>query len=446
MLKAILISLQKRLFRFIRKDFLSIIASLIIAIATWFIVSITIFPTTITTITNIKLQEIILDDTPAGNAGLSVVSPQLPETVSVQITGKRVEIGSLQADRMVARVVIPDDITTPGEYDLKIVVTSIDGINFTMNEVYPSSCKVEFDKNDTVEVPVIVEPVNINVAEGFTYDKDNVKADPEFVTIEGPKSRVDSITSVVVKLDGNGEELNATRVYTSTEFVVKSGPNEMDIESNKLSVKPDAFLVEIPIMREKNLKVTVNYLNAPSNFNPKVLEEIQTLSLEDNEITFASPDDSIDRYSEFPLDIDIRVISAEKYTFEFDVNEIAEKQGMGDFTNISGTSKITVTFDMENFTNQTFVNLNNFEIRNVPQDYDVKMVSNSVTLTFIGPKDQLTGINALTVSDISLVIDLSNATVSNGKFTAEVIVSTPEFDGIWVSSKPVVTMRGEQKP
>lgn len=445
-IKDVLISLQKRFFRFVRKDFLEIIVSLVIAVAVWFLVSITIFPTTITTITGIPFQEISLEGTPAGDAQLSVVSAQIPESVSVQIEGKRVEIGSLQASRMTARAVISGDITKPGIYDLKIVVASLDGISFSAKGISPSSCKVEFDKTNTVQKPVRVNAVNISAAEGFTYDSSNIKVDPETVTITGPESRVNSIEYIEVQLDGNNSELNATTTFISADFVVKAMADgaltELDIESNKLEIETTSFSVTIPIMRDKELDVAVKYQNAPASFDPRSLEAVQEISADS--ITFASPDISVDRYSEFPLYIDVRQISPENNVFEFDVAEIAESLGMEDFVNISKTNKITVTYNMDSYTEKTFSNLENISIINTPADYKVLRASGGLTLTFVGPSAQLEGENALTASDISMVIDLSKATVSSGKFTAEVIVSAPNFGGVWVSSKPMVTLRGEQ--
>lgn len=442
MLKETISVLQKRLFRFIRKDFVIILISLVLAIAAWFIVSITVYPTTITTITDIPVSPMDLTDTAAEKSGLSIVSAQIPESVSIRIEGKRVEIGSLQSERMRATVIIPETVTEPGEYDLKIVVASLDGINYTLKEISPSSCKVEFDKDDFVEKKVKVEVSNVNAAEGFTYDSENISIEPDFVTIKGPKSRVVLITDVIVKLDCKGDELQAVRKYAAEEIIVKSGDSEMDIDSNKLVIEPGSFTVEIPIMKNKELPVKVNFTNVPEGFSTATLERVMKLSHES--ITFASPDNSIDNFSEFTLDIDMREISTVKNEISFDVSEIAKRLKMESFTNISNITELTVSFDMTDYTQKTFPNLNKFDIRNSPAGMTVVPISGSISLDFIGPLSQLEGEKPLSAPDISLVIDLSQVSMTKGQFTAPVIVSTPDFDGVWATSTPYITLRGKE--
>ena len=126
-----------------------IIYSVLIAIIAWFIISITVYPTTPKTLSNIPV-EVDITGTSAEENGLSVISYETKK-VTVTIQGNRSSIGSLSADDLVASAVV-ENVTSAGEKYLKInVISKKSDVKFDVTSVSPSTMAVMFDKIDTRE-------------------------------------------------------------------------------------------------------------------------------------------------------------------------------------------------------------------------------------------------------------------------------------------------------
>ena len=82
-------SLKRKISWLIRNEFRSLVYSAVIAIFAWFLISVTIYPTTPKTIRDIPLT-ISLADTAAEENGLSIITEDLDQVkVDVTITGRR---------------------------------------------------------------------------------------------------------------------------------------------------------------------------------------------------------------------------------------------------------------------------------------------------------------------------------------------------------------------
>ncbi|MGN1480611.1 CdaR family protein, partial [Porcipelethomonas sp.] len=153
-----------------------IIYSVIIAIIMWFVISITIYPTTPKTISNIPV-EVDITGTSAEENGLSVISYETKK-VTVTLQGNRSSIGSLSADDLTASAVV-ENVTSAGEKNLKINVTAKKSdVKFEVTKVSPASMTVMFDKIDTREFDVTVEAPKIKAAEGMYMDSNDFKCTP----------------------------------------------------------------------------------------------------------------------------------------------------------------------------------------------------------------------------------------------------------------------------
>ena len=108
-------------FRNFLKNLKNIIFALIIAIIVWFAISMQIFPDVTTHVSDIPI-EIKATDYMERNA-LSVTE-SYADTVTVQLTGKRYEVGNLAADDFIAKADL-SAITEPGEYTVSVTVTPL---------------------------------------------------------------------------------------------------------------------------------------------------------------------------------------------------------------------------------------------------------------------------------------------------------------------------------
>ena len=113
-----LISIIKRKFlRSITNNLSIAIFSFIIAIIAWFVISITIYPSTPKTINNINLS-LDISQTSADENGLEVISCDV-DKINVQIEGDRSQIGNLTKDDIVAKLDV-DNVLVPGTKKLSI--------------------------------------------------------------------------------------------------------------------------------------------------------------------------------------------------------------------------------------------------------------------------------------------------------------------------------------
>ncbi len=81
-----------------------VIYAVIISVILWFVISITIYPTTPKTFNNVPL-DIDITGTSAESNGLSVIESST-EKVNVTIMGNRSRIGNLKAEDLVAKAVV----------------------------------------------------------------------------------------------------------------------------------------------------------------------------------------------------------------------------------------------------------------------------------------------------------------------------------------------------
>ena len=189
----------------VRKDTSLVIYSLIGAIVGWFIISMTVYPTTPKTITNVPL-EIDISGTSAQRNNLSVVSQDIEE-VTVQISGERSQIGNMKPQDLTAKAII-DNVSMSGEYDLEIEVESNKNVKFEVTSISPKKVKVNFDEMITQEIEVTPKAPNITIADGFY--KDDLVCTPSTITVSGPRMQIEKITSCVVSTDLSTEVRNLT--------------------------------------------------------------------------------------------------------------------------------------------------------------------------------------------------------------------------------------------
>ena len=207
-----------------------IIYSVLIAIIAWFIISITVYPTTPKTLSNIPV-EVDITGTSAEENGLSVISYETKK-VTVTIQGNRSSIGSLSADDLVASAVV-ENVTSAGEKYLKInVISKKSDVKFDVTSVSPSTMAVMFDKIDTREFELSVEAPNIKAVEGLYMDNGDFKCTPNVIEVSGPSTQLDKIDKAAVIVN-NEQELDTAYTFHSSEVVLYD-KNESKIDTTLL--------------------------------------------------------------------------------------------------------------------------------------------------------------------------------------------------------------------
>lgn len=390
-----------------------IIYSIIIAILMWFVISITIYPTTPKTLSNIPL-EIDITGTSAEENDLSVISASA-KNVTVTIKGERSRIGSLTADDLIAKAVI-ENVNSAGEKSLNINVTGKDSdVKFEVTEIKPSKVDVMFDRIDTREYDLTVNAPNITAADGLYMDKSEFKVNPSVIEITGPSKQLDSIDKAQVYVDTK-QEINTAYTFHSKDVVLYD-KNESKINTDNLTFNSEDFTIDIPVYMQKELDFTYDLRYAPANF------DISSLNIELNvdKISLASPNDELQNIDTWSIG------SIPLYDLDWDFNKSFTIEVPSNYKNLSNVSTVTAKLNQEGLAKKT-VTVNDISIINAPSNYDCTVNTYGLTFDIIGPEDDIAEI---TEKDILVSVDLLKYTVQSSNFTADATISFPKYDKVW---------------
>lgn len=390
-----------------------IIYSIIIAILMWFVISITIYPTTPKTLSNIPL-EIDITGTSAEENDLSVISASA-KNVTVTIKGERSRIGSLTADDLVAKAVI-ENVNSAGEKSLNINVTGKNSdVKFEVTEIKPSKVDVMFDRIDTREYDLTVNAPNITAADGLYMDKSEFKVNPSVIEITGPSKQLDSIDKAQVYVDTK-QEINTAYTFHSKDVVLYD-KNESKINTDNLTYNSEDFTIDIPVYMQKELDLTYDLRYAPANF------DVSSLNIELNvdKISLASPNDELQNIDTWSIG------SIPLYDLDWDFNKSFTIEVPSNYKNLSNVSTVTAKLNQEGLAKKT-VTVNDISIVNAPSNYDCTVNTYGLTFDIIGPEDDIAEI---TEKDILVSVDLLKYTVQSTNFTADATISFPKYDKVW---------------
>lgn len=409
----ILIRIKDGIIRSFNSKTTVLIVSFVLAIMLWFVISISIYPTTPKTFSNIAL-EIDITGTSAEENELSVIK-QSVKNVTVTVKGDRSRIGSLKSEDLIATAAI-ENVTSPCEKSFKIDVRSNDpNIEFEVTEIKPKNVTVMFDRIDTQEFELSVNAPNVTAAEGLYMDQSEFSVTPSKVEISGPSTILDSIDKAQIYVDTK-QEINSAYTFHSKD-VVLFDKNEAKINPDNLTINSKDFMVEIPVYMQKELGLTYDLRYAPANF------DINSLNFEFNvdTITLASPNTDLENISTWSIG------SIPLYDLDWDFNKSFYLEIPANYKNLSNVSTVTAKLNTEGLGKKT-VTVNDISILNEPSDYDCTVNTYGLTFDIIGPEEDL---EEITEKDIIVTVDLLKYTVQSNVFTADVTISFPNYDKVW---------------
>lgn len=409
----ILKHLKNRILKSFNNNTVIILYSIVIAVLIWFVISITIYPTTPKTLSDIPV-EVDITGTSAEDYGLSVISSSV-KNVTVTVKGERSRIGSLTSEDLVANAVI-ENVNEAGEKSLKIKVTGKNSdIAFEVTEIKPSKVNVMFDKISTKEFELSVHAPNITAAEGLYMDSSEFVATPSVVEITGPSKQLESIEKAEIHVDTKQEIDTAYKFHS--EDIVLYDENEAKINMDKLSFDTKDFTIDIPVYMQKELDLTYDIRYAPADF------DISSLNIELNvdKISLASPNTDLEKIDTWNIG------SIPLYDLDLDYNGLFTLEIPENYKNLSNVSAVTAKLNQEGLAKKT-VTVNDISIVNAPTDYNCKVNTYGLTFDIIGPEED---IEEITEKDILVSVDLLKYTVQSSNFTADATISFPRYNKVW---------------
>ncbi len=391
-----------KLLQFIKKEWKNVVLSVAISIVVWFAISIQIFPNITTHVDNIEVHVIPTSYMTEENLQLA---EDYNESVSIQIQGKRYDIGNLSADNFYAYLDL-SRVSEAGEHVVNIVVEPVDEKNDFEILTKNLTATIKVKKIITREIEVTPVADNITLQDGFQIEEEDLTANPSTITVTGEESLVNSIDRVEAKAVYDG--IMQTTSEVKGELYVYNKSNSR-VENPDLTYDNTNFTVNVPVYKVKTLPLAVSFTNVPSNFYLDSLSYTITPS----EITIASPDNSVDNLDK----IDIGEISLNDLTFK-DLQggvalTITLPQG---YKNISQNKAATVTFnDTDSYGKLEFTVTNeNINVINAPSNFDITVLTRQLDVSVIGPSkliQELTGSNIYVTANL-LGVEIGEGTKS----------------------------------
>ncbi len=225
---------NKSLFsRLLENKKLMLIASFVLAFVFWIISSDNISKT----IVDVPLQTALSES--AEKEGLKVYSVS-PETISVDISGKRLIVDALSAEDFTASVDL-FNVSKPCTETYSIDVSTKTNMNFSIEGTKPLRVTVMVDKEVEKTIPVH-KLLSFEPDEGY-YIKDDM---PATITITGPQSLVEEVKSAYVSDDvvASEDKLTAKKSLT-VHLCDNEDPNSSDskdIHSEFIKLSNESFV------------------------------------------------------------------------------------------------------------------------------------------------------------------------------------------------------------
>lgn len=399
---------------------LNMLISAVLAFLTWLTLSVTAFPETSVAIKNVQI-DYSLEGSYVDVAGISILSKS-DETANLKIKGLRYIIGEYNADDVSISVNL-DTVRAPGTYELPLVVKSNNGDEITVEEIVPSTVKIEFDyivsREFSVENGMLISDISsLSAAPGYAIDSSSVQISPNSITIRGPKDHVDQITHCVARYNAGATVMSSIK-NGAAELVLYSGENIFN--SDKITISDSKLALDVPVYLHKDLDLNVSIKSYLDGFDISSL----TYTIEPETIAVRSQSAKLGDYNSIHLGyIDLEdIIKGTTISLSIPQNDIYE--------NVSGYEYATVTFKLEGYTTKD-VTIKNSQIYvvNVPQGYNINVIQGQISnITLVGPADVLESIEA---GDVVAQIDFMNVAIPDSSYAMlNTKVYVPGYNNVW---------------
>lgn len=394
--------------------------SFVVAIALWFMVSVFLNPDSTRTIRSIPVNMSTLSAT-LDSMGLSLVSTSA-ETVSVDVSGSRIDLSTLTAEDFNVTPKI-SGISKAGAYTLDLTAVIDDDGNVEVAAISPKSITITVARIDTEKLPL---KYNVTGAVPEGYFLDSVTIADEFVTVSGPSDIVSQIETAEVTI---AEVKNGTRDIP-IRLLDKQGNEITDTTVTKSisATRTDMVL----------LKTKVLTLNAIIKDMPRLSRSnIITLSVTPATVTVAGPEETIDGMNDVltVLEMTMSEIS-ESSTREV---ELLLPEGV---RTVDGTETVTVDITVNDQITVNYIDVRSFVLSEYLQDFDVTV--ETVRIRNVKIAGTAETVDSITSEDLIATVVYDETQIpQKGRYTMDVVISSPTYNSFWVVGEYEVSVKVE---
>lgn len=360
-----------------------------------------------------------------------MITDGLDQTVTLNVTAKRDAFRLLSAETVSITVDV-SSVQQAGQftqaysiaYDLP---SSVSYRSIVVTDQYPLNATFTVAKQETRTIPVR-GLVTGSVAEG--YQVGSFSFFPENIVVQGEASIVNQIEYALVTL--SQEDMSTTytgeQPYTFVSFVGEP------VDATGLEVDYTLVQTMLPIIRLKEVELAVNLIPG-GGITAEMIKDYVTCEIIPESIMVSGAEDDLEGLQSLSLgDIDLAQVFGNE-TMTFTIPLAAE------LTNVSGVSEATVNISVHGLVT-AIIESTNIELINKPEGYRAEALTQTRQIQIRGTQE---AVEAVTSSQIRIVGDLQNVTVSTGTQTipAKVQVNSGSNVGVLGEYTIVVSISRE---
>lgn len=397
------------------------IISLILAVVIWLIVVNINDPKITRTITGVPVT--VTNSAYLESQGLACSIDDEFESVSVTVVGNRSVVEPLTKDD----ILVQADLTQIVNMDSDPVMVPL--------SVSIKSASVDKTASDPINIQIKLEPIQstefiITSSAGETHPKSanyevgSLTAEPESVTITGPRSLVNIIDKVVAQVDVSSMTSDAT-VSADLKIYDKNGDQFTDAQMNSLKFSIGSTTVDVTVDLwdvESDVQIKVN-----TSGTPKSGYKLGKVATTPEVISVTGTDEALEKLKnngniiEIPADV-VDISNADgDFTTKFDINEYLP-EGIRLAENVSST--VIVSVEITPLNSVTF-NIPTTDINRINLGADLGVIydnAGDLKISIRGPEDVL---STITLASLAPAIDFNGMGV--GKYEdVKVLLTLPE--------------------
>lgn len=399
------------------------VLALIMGFATWTIVTVYIDPQGSKTVTKVPINY-----TSGASAytsqGLDIVEKPDLEGVTVKVEGNGTIIGNIQNSDI---MVYPSyaGVSGPGKVTLRLqarVTNTTDfpgDIECTVES--PDTIDVVFDEVSEKTFPVTVDASAVPISNGYMLNK--TTAVPAEITLRGPTSELDQVSSIVAPVQIDGELADTTTVPATLQLRDEVGNV---FTPQYISMESDSANVTLTVYQVRELPLKVDFIGTPNGFDVESLH----YSLSQQTLRVAGPARTISTLESLTVsDFDL----AREFEPGRDYQRLIELPAS--IVSLDGVTNVTLDFDTSEM-GSTKLNVSNIRAINVPSNYELQILSSLVSgVTLYGPADEIEKLNA---DSIVAQIDCQSLNLTVGQQTIAVSIQIPSATRIFATGSYTV--------
>ncbi len=385
------------------------IISFLVSLAVWVYVTSEETVESTKTFRNVQV-ELVGEETLLNLRNLVVIDSNSP-TVTVEISGPRRIVNSLEAEDLIAQVDVSKLTTNFTTASFSIIFPSgVDRRNLRIVTKTPDSISFMVSTLTTRTVPV---------KGGFTgkavsgYIQETPYFEPSTITLSGPEEYLNKVDHAYVTF---GKEQTLQSTYSIETGYVLMDENDVPCSTDGITCSPEVIRATLPVLQVKEVPIipNVEYKAGATAENTRIKVEPETIKLAGDSAVL-SEINSIELLDNLDLST---FKNSHTVTYQIPI-----PNGM---RNLSGVTEVTVTVEILGLGTKSF-DVDQFTWTGVSDDVEVIVQSAKIPVLMRGPSSLL---NRITPYLIHAEGDLSNLMDTMGDHFVTVQVSVPAIPGV----------------